>query len=447
MTGLLDFLQTPESRMGIGLLAAAGPRADGAGFGQRLNEAMGMQDAYGQNQMRQKFMQAQMDEQQRKTQEAMQQKQAQAALQAAIPSLYSQGEGGRPGAFDVQRALQLGLTPDQISKYASVPDAGRQEVARTIETTDAQGRPVTLQTDKFGGTVGQGLSKWLAPVSVNQGDRTTFIDPATMQQKGSFGINMSQSERDASARGWAGNAIQRERLAFDQAGAVAEGGGPGQTALVKQFGKPSPHYRWKEDGSEEAIPGGPADIKAGEIGAKTAARAEMAKAAAGNVLDAVEDARKLVGYNTAGPGSMFSNVPGTDARDLQSKIETIKANLGFDRLQQMRESSPTGGALGAVAVQELVALQSTVASLDQAQSPKQLRQSLDKIEKHYKKWGETVDQAQNGAGGASGGWGDKPKGNVVDALPTANSSNKGQRIRDTTTGKILRSNGMQWKEE
>ncbi len=48
MAGLLDFLQTPESRMGIGLLAAAGPRADGAGFGQRLNEAMGMQDAYGQ---------------------------------------------------------------------------------------------------------------------------------------------------------------------------------------------------------------------------------------------------------------------------------------------------------------------------------------------------------------------------------------------------------------
>lgn len=216
MAGLLDFLQTPESRMGIGLLAAAGPRADGAGFGQRLNEAMGMQDAYGQNQMRQKFMQAQMDEQQRKTQEAMQQKQAQAALQAAIPSLYSQGEGGRPGAFDVQRALQLGLTPDQISKYASVPDAGRQEVARTIETKDAQGRPVTMQFDKYGQPVGQGMEQWKAPMMVNQGDRTTAIDPATLQARGSFGINMSQSERDASSRGWAGVANARDRLAFDK---------------------------------------------------------------------------------------------------------------------------------------------------------------------------------------------------------------------------------------
>jgi hypothetical protein len=39
------------------------------------------------------------------------------------------------------------------------------------------------------------------------------------------------------------------------------------------------------------------------------------------------------------------------------------------------------------------------------------------------------------------------KPNLLDSLPTPNASNKGQRIRDTTTGKILRSNGMQWKEE
>ncbi len=54
--------------------------------------------------------------------------------------------------------------------------------------------------------------------------------------------------------------------------------------------------------------------------------------------------------------------------------------------------SPTGGALGAVAVQELIALQSTVASLDQAQSPTELRKSLEKIEGHYNKWLETVNK-------------------------------------------------------
>lgn len=40
-----------------------------------------------------------------------------------------------------------------------------------------------------------------------------------------------------------------------------------------------------------------------------------------------------------------------------------------------------------------------------------------------------------------------PGGGQLDTLPTANATNKGRKIRDTTTGKILVSNGMSWKEE
>lgn len=53
-----------------------------------------------------------------------------------------------------------------------------------------------------------------------------------------------------------------------------------------------------------------------------------------------------------------------NARDNYLAVNTIKANLGFDALQAMRDASPTGGALGQVAVQELEMLQSTVAALD-----------------------------------------------------------------------------------
>lgn len=230
MPGLLDFLNTPESRMGIGLLAAAGPRADGAGFGQRLNEAMGMQDAYGQNQMRSQLLKSQIDENTsqaayRKAQ-ADKEQAAQAQLQRmqeALPGLFGQGTPGAPGAqggsagtFDVQRAIQLGMPPDLIAKYSGLQNLNRSEVARTIETKDAQGRPVTMQFDKYGQPVGQGMEQWKAPMMVNQGDRTTAIDPATLQARGSFGINMSQSERDASSRGWAGVANARDRLAFDK---------------------------------------------------------------------------------------------------------------------------------------------------------------------------------------------------------------------------------------
>lgn len=137
-----------------------------------------------------------------------------------------------------------------------------------------------------------------------------------------------------------------------------------------------------------------ASEKKSEKEAKLGQQQEMAIGAVDRVINEVKEAKPLVGKLTAGfGGSTLSAIPGTEARDLQAKLTTIKANLGFDRLQQMRDASPTGGALGQVAVQELVALQSTVASLDQAQSPKQLKDALDKIEKHYTKWRTTVRKA------------------------------------------------------
>jgi hypothetical protein len=118
--------------------------------------------------------------------------------------------------------------------------------------------------------------------------------------------------------------------------------------------------------------------------------ANMAIGAADRVINEVKDAKKLVSGFTAGAGSYLSAIPLTDAKDLSKRLNTIKANLGFDRLQQMRDASPTGGALGQVAVQELIALQSTIASLDQDQSPTQLKEALDKIEFHYSNWRDTV---------------------------------------------------------
>ena len=60
--GLLDVFNTDQGRMGLGLLAAAGPRSDGAGFGQRLQEGMGSFDAYKQNALKQKMLEAQMQQ-------------------------------------------------------------------------------------------------------------------------------------------------------------------------------------------------------------------------------------------------------------------------------------------------------------------------------------------------------------------------------------------------
>lgn len=133
-----------------------------------------------------------------------------------------------------------------------------------------------------------------------------------------------------------------------------------------------------------------ADEKRQEKLDKQQQAADMAIGAADRVINEVKEAKNMVSGFTAGAGSLLSVVPLTSAKDLSKRLNTIKANLGFDRLQQMRDASPTGGALGQVAVQELIALQSTIASLDQDQSPTQLKEALDKIELHYSNWRDAV---------------------------------------------------------
>ena len=104
------------------------------------------------------------------------------------------------------------------------------------------------------------------------------------------------------------------------------------------------------------------------------------------VLGKIDEALGLIGKNTTGIGSYLSVVPGTESRSLSSALATIKARLGFDQLQQMRQASPTGGALGQVAVKELEALQAALASLDQGLDSKTLRSNLNQIKSSYENW-------------------------------------------------------------
>lgn len=156
---------------------------------------------------------------------------------------------------------------------------------------------------------------------------------------------------------------------------------------------------------------------------KKAAAQDAAVAHASKVITDVADTKSLVsGMTTGVVGKAQSYVPGTTAYDLNQRLLTIKANLGFDRLQQMRDASPTGGALGQVAVQELNALQSTVGSLELGQSKDELLKNLNKIDFHYQNWiravrGEQPLKPEEAAKAApatqatttSGGWSIRPK--------------------------------------
>ena len=136
-----------------------------------------------------------------------------------------------------------------------------------------------------------------------------------------------------------------------------------------------------------AVPGSPAAQD--EQKAVEAAKIKQASVArSGNVV--LEDIdRALVGLDegtlpTSGAfGGVLSNIPGTQAFDVGQLIETVKANSGFDRLQAMRDASPTGGALGAINQSEMGLLQAALGNLSQSQSADQLKFNLRRVRQIY----------------------------------------------------------------
>lgn len=98
------------------------------------------------------------------------------------------------------------------------------------------------------------------------------------------------------------------------------------------------------------------------------------------VLQDIEKAKSETGFWTSGwAGRLSDAIPGTPAYNLARTLETIKANIGFDKLQSMRDNSPTGGALGQVSEFENRLLQAVQGSLEQGQSAEQLLANLDRI--------------------------------------------------------------------
>ena len=102
------------------------------------------------------------------------------------------------------------------------------------------------------------------------------------------------------------------------------------------------------------------------------------------VNDAISRALPLIGNGwSTGFASYLSAIPGTEAQALKNNLATIKANIGFDKLQAMRDASPTGGALGQVSERELGFLQSVFGSLDQSQSAEELGYNIQLLQYVY----------------------------------------------------------------
>jgi hypothetical protein len=116
-------------------------------------------------------------------------------------------------------------------------------------------------------------------------------------------------------------------------------------------------------------------------------RIQSAEAQSNLVREDIRKALGLVGPNTTGAWASTKDLlfvgASTDSGRLANALATIKANVGFDNLQTMRENSPTGGALGAVTEKEIAFLQAMQGSLEQAQTPADLAANLKRLDEFF----------------------------------------------------------------
>lgn len=85
------------------------------------------------------------------------------------------------------------------------------------------------------------------------------------------------------------------------------------------------------------------------------------------------------GGMAAGFGALLQIVPYSSSKELAGLLKTIRVQVGFDRLQDMRNNSPTGGALGPISNFENRLLQATLGNLDQSQTPEILIRNLNRL--------------------------------------------------------------------
>ncbi|WP_315122507.1 hypothetical protein [Comamonas antarctica] len=379
-TGLTGLLSTPVAQgllaAGLGAMGSRGSTMQAIGRGGLLGMSV-----LGQAQERQDN--SLLENAKRKMAEVQRQQQ-QEAWASAKPK-----EGG---GFDwnYQELLRTGA-----AKPADLPhlqSAGQPQIHEYQTVRGPDGAVTRVGFTKDGRTINTGATPFSEFKTLDFGGNQGAFDPITgaVYDLG----RKTQTYGDQVAGRNAGTA--ERRLQWDM-------------SQPSEAGKPPAGYRWKPDRSGlEAIPGGPADEKATLAGEKTVQRQQGAILQASRMIESVDTALGQLdnAFTTGISGAMAAKVPGSSANDLRATLGTIKANLGFAELQAMREASPTGGALGSVAVQELMALQSTVANLEPNQSEAQLRTNLGKVKTHFNNMREILQgRMPQGYGAGGQTWG------------------------------------------
>jgi hypothetical protein len=357
-----------------------------------------------------------------------------------------------PKAFaDYKR--NFGLTADKLFESADAQLSSRTSLATTGMTTAATMRGQDL-LDRREREQLQYLTGENGFVGVNRFDPNSARYVGMMQQPGAPTAAPTTPANGLLITGGGARAAAPTLNAL-KGGAPNQAGAPTvanataaatQPTIVRPPAKePSgtmAGYRKTADGNLEFIPGGPADpaVQAqqatGKLDAKTLATREAAYPKVTSALNAFDaktvkferDINELID-NKKGLDEITGFLAGrtdlsamSDAgRRALALFNTITAKGGFSELQDMRNASPTGGALGNVSNQEGKQLIDSFGALSRTQSGNDLRKSLNtalsdlqNLRQRMKEAYDLTYEYKVGRAPSSGGGAPSSGGDVID---------------------------------
>lgn len=273
------------------------------------------------------------------------------------------------------------------------------------------GKLASSQNPRLLGALGE-ASGALSETTSKQASNNVMLDQAALADQ----IKMEQWKQEQAMKAEenlseaALRKAQIARLGREPSSGGAEASGGATGVLINRLMKEDPTLSVAEalymlqtgnrsgtrlrDGAIAPLPGA-ADTKKEFKTAEEQAKIDVDKAAAypkataafnsaiashDNLFDKVKSVEPRVGVWTAGfMGSPLSVIPGTPAADLEADLKSIKASMGFEELQEMRNNSPTGGALGQVSDFENKLLAAKWANVENSQSPDQLKRNLNEL--------------------------------------------------------------------
>lgn len=281
------------------------------------------------------------------------------------------GLAGNQWANPNQQAIVQSLLGQQMQQQD--PRYQQQLAMGELDMQRAQLELQAMQNPGAPPPVFEGGQWWDTSQGIPQPISQPNVDPTAGIQNYEYLVSQGVPPEQAIERAFSGGVTVNTGDQGPQVGTI-----PPSMALVPDPSNPT-GFRM------ETIPGSPEALAQAQAAEAAAIGGQNASATANIVREDLGRIRELVDNSTwfnpaVGFGADVAQaIAGSNASNVAALSKTVLANIGFDRLQQMRDASPTGGALGAISDRELGTLQSVMGNLEQSQSVDQFMYNLDRL--------------------------------------------------------------------